>query len=421
MNNIVELGLRGGPAQAAPPPPAPDAIQPSEVVAPPPPVAVVNPSRQTAPSATSASASSSAIAPAPSAASRAPAPDDGGLAGLVDWLLVVLRDGAPVSDPADESDFVLKIDRQRDQFARSSGRERAKAIDKCLAVCEGYLQQSRRYVNHREKELIEIIDLLRRASTQMAGDSSDFNAQVIASSERVLNLSRLDDIRDLKQRLSAEVSDLRMSAVAKQKRDREAVTQLTERVETLQSNLARAEEEASIDALTMVSNRGGFDRALRRLVANARRGKTHLTLAMLDIDHFKAINDTHGHPVGDRVILCTAQAIQRGVRKVDMVARYGGEEFAVLMQDARADEVEERFKILLAEIAASTYRIDEGEAAKAIRFTISCGLAELDGNDTEADLVRRADEALYEAKRKGRNRVAMRKKSMLSRLFASGS
>jgi diguanylate cyclase (GGDEF)-like protein len=232
-------------------------------------------------------------------------------------------------------------------------------------------------------------------------------------------MSQLDDIRVLKQQLTVEIASLREVVAEKQRRDAEESAQLTQRLQVLQTQLLRAEEEATTDPLTRIPNRGAFDQALLRMIENARATRKPLSLAMIDVDHFKAINDTHGHPIGDRVLLCAAQWIGRSLRQTDFIARYGGEEFAVVLKDARLSEIDSRMSQVLGEISTRSfeYDVDDG-STRTVRFTASAGVAELMTGDTPEDLIKRADEALYEAKRNGRNRVVARKRSMLSTLLS---
>ncbi|NLJ66568.1 MAG: GGDEF domain-containing protein, partial [Clostridiales bacterium] len=123
-----------------------------------------------------------------------------------------------------------------------------------------------------------------------------------------------------------------------------------------------------------------------------------LSIAMLDIDHYKEINDSYGHDVGDEVLKKLSKTLLRNIRKVDILARWGGEEFAILMPKNNAEEA---YKMLerLRMIIENTQFIND------IRITISAGVAELKDSDISDDLVRRADEALYKAKNNGRNNV----------------
>jgi diguanylate cyclase (GGDEF)-like protein len=123
---------------------------------------------------------------------------------------------------------------------------------------------------------------------------------------------------------------------------------------------------------------------------------------MMDVDHFKRINDTYGHPVGDQVIKTLAETATKGLRPTDILARYGGEEFVVTLPETDGDvacAVAERLRTALERLAVTT---DDG---KAVRFTISVGVATFATGVPIATAVERADQALYRAKQAGRNRV----------------
>ena len=134
------------------------------------------------------------------------------------------------------------------------------------------------------------------------------------------------------------------------------------------------------------------------------RAASRCRLLVLDIDHFKSINDTYGHDAGDDVLREFAMRVQKSIRGIDLACRYGGEEFVIVMPEtdmAVAAMVAERMR---RRIAGEPFPIELG--AKAIDVTISIGLAALAGpDDTGATILKRADQALYRAKRDGRNRV----------------
>ncbi len=346
-------------------------------------------------------------------------------ASLASFLVGLIDVVGAFAPSADEADL--------DTFRRSLRGYRATALDphqqddlesaaaSCVAACAGHLQAARAHVLEREQEWTELVSILQEAARLSLGDSAEFSAAVLAASGRVETIAELGDIRDLRRRLGEEVSGLRRAVVEKQEREGEAFRVLTRRVETLQSRLSELEVEVALDPLTKIGNRGSFDRALAQLGGAARRKGTPLGLALIDVDHFKQINDTHGHPIGDRVLLCLAQKLTSAVRQGDVVARYGGEEFAILMPGIVAREAEERFHRLLAEIAASTFSYGAGRQEQHVRFTVSCGLTHLQPTDSDADLVSRADGALYDAKRRGRNRVVTRKPSLLDRMLGKSA
>jgi diguanylate cyclase len=352
----------------------------------------------------------------PGATSGTAGDTDTGLADLVDRLLRVLADLVPDSEIDDTNAFVEDLEQYREQLREvSTKRDVASLAEACLATCERYLSRSRRYIAEREAELTELIRILREAIALLTGGSTEFNTDLISASDRFGQLAQLDDIRELKRLLLSEVSTMRQVVEDKQRRDDETYANLSMRVEVLQMKLTKAEEEASLDALTRVPNRRSFDRMLRRMTAHARQSKVALTLAMLDIDSFKQINDTHGHPIGDRVLLCAAMRLGKSLRQSDFVARYGGEEFAVILNDATLDEVESRLTRVVTDIGSRSFEYDAGAETRSVRFTLSCGATELAAGDSDEDLLKRADDALYEAKRKGRGLVVTKKRSRLAR------
>lgn len=159
--------------------------------------------------------------------------------------------------------------------------------------------------------------------------------------------------------------------------------------------LAEVERLATSDALTGLANRRLFDETLERAVARARRTGEPLAVAVLDIDHFKAVNDEHGHQVGDEVLRQLATALRQVVRAGDLVARYGGEEFVVLATQASVDDA-----VVLAERLRAAAR-----TVSAVPVTISVGVAGLPAGGDGAAMVADADAALYRAKATGRDRV----------------
>jgi len=172
-----------------------------------------------------------------------------------------------------------------------------------------------------------------------------------------------------------------------------------------QHYLALLAREARLDGLTGLWNRSYLDDALTRAVATHRRHGRPFCLAMVDVDHFKRLNDTHGHPFGDRVLQEIARALQAAVREADIVCRYGGEEFALLLADARRGEGEAACRRVHEHLARM--RLHSGR--ERVSVTASVGLASSVGNLVAADpcaaILEAADRALYAAKAGGRNQT----------------
>lgn len=162
---------------------------------------------------------------------------------------------------------------------------------------------------------------------------------------------------------------------------------------------------ATRDSLTRVFNRRYFMDLAEREILRAKRYKRKLSLIMMDVDHFKSVNDTYGHQAGDQVLITLAEICRRVTRKMDVFARLGGEEFALLLP-----EVSQRTAVQTAERLRESFALTSMEAGgEVFHVTLSMGVTELDKNkpDTLQAMLRRADRALYYAKEHGRNRVAL--------------
>ena len=179
-----------------------------------------------------------------------------------------------------------------------------------------------------------------------------------------------------------------------------ARVQTAGRVKILQEELVdqttRLETQLFEDPLTHVHNRRFVFGQREALVSGARRHGRSMAVAMVDLDHFKAVNDNHGHAIGDRVLVAAGESLQRALRAEDVLGRLGGEEFLALLPDTDEEA---------AVRAAERLRVAVADAGGPVHVTASVGWAVLRGGEAPDDLVRRADNALYEAKAAGRNCV----------------
>ena len=162
-----------------------------------------------------------------------------------------------------------------------------------------------------------------------------------------------------------------------------------------------AEIESGSDPLTNVLNRRFLPSVIGREILIATREHSAFSVLLLDIDHFKAINDQYGHSGGDQVLRQFAEVVHQSCRSSDFVFRYGGEEFLVVLVDTARDAALAVAEKLGAEIRRHAFSIPE---AAALRITTSIGVATFDGHPDYAYLIDRADKALYQAKQGGRDR-----------------
>jgi two-component system cell cycle response regulator len=165
----------------------------------------------------------------------------------------------------------------------------------------------------------------------------------------------------------------------------------------------QAERLATTDGLTGLLNRRTFNAQIQGRLREAQRYNRPLSLLLLDIDHFKKVNDTYGHPAGDAVLRGVAGLLQKQARETDIVARYGGEEMALILPETEATGAQAIAERIRRATAAVTHPSEQG----AIQVTVSIGLATWPGPGESAEaILEAADKALYRAKQGGRNRVA---------------
>ena len=217
-----------------------------------------------------------------------------------------------------------------------------------------------------------------------------------------------DRVRAVKA-LELGVNDLLPRPVDPQELAARARTQIKRKryTDLLRNNLDHSLELAVTDQLTGLHNRRYMVGQLDALVTRAAKGGASVACLMLDIDHFKKINDSFGHDIGDEVLREFAARLASNVRAVDLPCRYGGEEFVVIMPDTVAADAERIADRIRRHVAGSPFRVDGG--TELLTVTISIGVAATAGEaDRPELLLKRADEAVYEAKAAGRNRVITR-------------
>lgn len=218
------------------------------------------------------------------------------------------------------------------------------------------------------------------------------------------NAVESDSLDEIRAQLATAVDTVSRVIRERQLRYEAQLQSMGERVRSLHADLVAVREKANLDALTHLHNRGAFDRVITRQLDYSFLSSQPMALLMLDLDHFKQINDSYGHQAGDLVLQHVANALVRVFpRRTDFVARYGGEEFAIILVDVQPADLEQLGERVLD--AIRELEIDYQD--HCIRITGSEGIATGTAQDTAGTLLSRADQALYQAKQTGRDRVVL--------------
>ncbi|MCC7081650.1 MAG: diguanylate cyclase [Burkholderiales bacterium] len=226
-----------------------------------------------------------------------------------------------------------------------------------------------------------------------------YRSRVNALAERIRATSDLGAIIAMLNQALAETRRLRSREDELHAAQRK-VAEAERSIESMKSELEQVKAMLHQDPLTSALNRRGIDEAFRQEASRCDRRNGRLSVAMVDLDDFKALNDTHGHPVGDRALVHVCALIRRMLRPTDRIGRLGGEEFLLLLPDTGLDEAAAVMLRVRRELAASPLL----QKDEAIAITFSCGIAERRAREPFDPLVARADSAMYRAKRAGKNR-----------------
>ncbi len=206
---------------------------------------------------------------------------------------------------------------------------------------------------------------------------------------------------DFKPRLLNEDERARLRDFARLAMGYLQLNAMSRQAAELREALTRAQRKAMLDPLTQVWNRAGLDHLLPREQAAVKAKGQQLGLLLCDLDHFKVVNDTHGHACGDQALWETARRLGACLRPSDLVARIGGEEFVILTRVKNSTEMARIAERVRRHMAATPVRTEQAE----LQLTLSLGCTLLDDGEDPASAMERADRALYQAKEQGRNRV----------------
>jgi len=208
----------------------------------------------------------------------------------------------------------------------------------------------------------------------------------------------------LKRETVAAISVMENLMIARRDRQRQQFTVLAEKLKSIGRELEDARRESALDSLTQLPNRRAFDDYITRSIELHSLLGQPATLLMIDVDNFKHINDTFGHPIGDEALRQVGRALARTfLRRVDFVCRFGGDEFGVILQETGHEgalALAEKLRRAMSDVLAA-----QPDAEPRLDYTLSIGIAELQLGDDATSWTQRADAALYSAKRAGRDQV----------------
>ncbi len=240
----------------------------------------------------------------------------------------------------------------------------------------------------------QLVASLEEVASNVAADVGAHSSQVGEKAEQLRCLADANS-ESLGSVVLAVVGQIIDSNARLQKQLAVAEIKLEQQSESIRSHLA----EARTDVLTGLLNRRGFENELTRRIAESKRTRHPLTLMLIDIDHFKKVNDRFGHLSGDIMLRAVARSISATMREMDLVARFGGEEFAVICPATPVHDALLAGERVRRVVAETSVELDD----QSVSVTVSLGLAQAFTADDLADFVQRADEALYAAKDSGRD------------------
>lgn len=243
------------------------------------------------------------------------------------------------------------------------------------------------------KDLGTAVELFNR----LAEITANVNAEVRHHSGNIQSVN--DELTVIPQGDVSAVAAVVGKLLVMNQQTQQRLAQAELRLQAQQRQLADVTVAAKTDSLTGLMNRRALDEELRKILTEFEQQGRPATLLLLDVDHFKRFNDTHGHPAGDQALKLLADVLLAHSRESDIVTRYGGEEFAVIFRGAKAASVCQRAENMRNAIGQSPIPIEHS----ALRITASSGLTEIQTGDDPESLLKRADEALYAAKLDGRD------------------
>lgn len=243
-----------------------------------------------------------------------------------------------------------------------------------------------------------LLDVLAASVAQFLERSDDYSGHLTESREAIAKASSLENIKLIEAELLGNIDRLHKA----NSEYREQLAQSKAQIGRQQEQLDQLQIEVGTDFLTGLPNRRAFEQRLHENVDRSNRYGSKFSLVVMDIDHFKKVNDEYGHMAGDRTLKAIASLLGGHMRGSDVLVRYGGEEFVMILPETSDEQAERMAERIRHHVENATFKHSGG----TIRVTISAGVGEvLKPKDTPDDLFARVDAAMYQAKQTGRNKV----------------
>lgn len=249
-----------------------------------------------------------------------------------------------------------------------------------------------------------LLDRFISRLAQMTDSTDDFHSKISKHSEKLKNTSNVEELGSVVSALMEDTSLMQLDL--SRSRDellaaREQVEAAEQRITELESALEAASAKVKEDQLTGAYNRRGLAEHFQREISRAERTNSDLSVALIDVDNFKQLNDRYGHLTGDDALKYLVDVMKHNMRPADIVARFGGEEFVLLMPDTPVDEAIDTVQRLQRELTRTFFMANNDRLV----ITFSAGIAKWHLGEQDIEVIERADQAMYQAKISGKNRV----------------
>jgi diguanylate cyclase len=278
------------------------------------------------------------------------------------------------------------------------------AIPKTLApepINDNNKEELKKKLSETEAALRNVIANLTIIIADIKNNMDQRDSSLEIHKENIIKAKSIGDYVKISDVLLGEISEI----IESNKTVREKLKNSEEIIKEQNKNLAKLITETMTDHLTTILNKRGFDKRLDEEYIRFKRYNGKLSLITLDVDHFKLINDTHGHIVGDKALRSFAQLLKRNIRESDILARVGGEEFSILLPETDLEGATNAAKKIHELLQNSIIKIN----GSRIKISASFGVSVLKNGESKTNLIDRADQALYISKKLGRNRISTEK------------